>query len=273
MIRTKVCRHQSERGFCAMNSQGKCTFAHTMEELSPVVCFYNERCVNERCTRFHPALGEPMSYYMQKNNITFPVISVPAVSPVVSSPVSAVNTKGTKPCRHATCLMRSECTFAHSIEELNPIPCVYNDRCVNERCTRFHPAKGETIQQYADKNAFVFQSNEEKEIPAEQRFIIRFDPEDQDDVEIVYVYEDEEDEDILDILRREDGDIEEDEEFIISSSPSLESLIRLVPDGVEIPRTVHLLPYDKACDVMVSFLEQNQVNEVNEMLNNMQICA
>lgn len=270
MLRTKVCRHQSERGFCAMNSQGKCTFAHTMEELSPIVCFYNENCINERCNRFHPGLGEPMSYYMQKNNMSFPSPSpsLPVTRPV--SPSSAV-TKCTKPCYHAVCLMRSECTFAHSLEELNPIPCVYNERCVNERCNRFHPAKGETVQQYANKNNFVFPSPVEQKIEEEKRIIIHFDPE---EYEIVYedVYEDEED--ILEILRREDGGENDDENdsSSTSSSPSLEDMIQNVPDDMAamIPRSVYLLPYDKACDVMSDFLQEM---ELTNMTNMIQICA
>lgn len=213
-----------------------------------------------------------MSYYMQKNNMSFPSPSQPVSPSSSSSSLSIVITKCTKPCHHGVCLM-SDCTFAHSIEELNPIPCVYNERCVNERCNRFHPSKGETVQQYANKNNFVFPSPpSEQKIEEEKRIIIHFEPE---EYEIVYedVYED--DIDILEILRREDGDENDENDSVSSSSssPSLEDMIQSVSDEMAamIPRSVYLLPYDKACNVMSNFLQEMELCEMT--MNNVQICA
>lgn len=275
MLRTKVCRHQSESGFCSMNTQGKCTFAHSLEELSPVVCFYNERCVNERCTRFHPNKGEPLSYYVQKNGFVFaPIAAVAASSSSIPSPPrqpSPVNTKGTKPCHHAVCKM-TDCGFAHSIEQLNPIKCSYDGRCINEKCVRFHPGKFETIESYVMKNGFVFPPPPPpvEEIPEHQRIIIRYDPEDYEDVvEIVYEEQEPTEEDMrIDAFCQNGGFVQGWEQFQ-TAEPSLQELIDAVPDGVKIPSNVYLIPYDKACKVMKEFLSslyKEPVSEITEMI-------
>ena len=150
-IRTRACRHILEKGVCLMQT---CTFAHSLNELVPLICFYDWRCRNERCTRFHPSKGETMEQYAYANGIRFPERYVDQQPPAV---VPHFDNVRTKPCRHVmehgVCL-HDGCTFAHSLEELNPIPCVHDGACRNERCTRFHPSKGQTIEQYILVNNF-----------------------------------------------------------------------------------------------------------------------
>lgn len=70
-IRTAFCRHMSERGFCSMKEQNKCTFAHNIEEFVPMLCGWDSRCRNPNCTRFHPGRGETKQEYLSRNKIVF----------------------------------------------------------------------------------------------------------------------------------------------------------------------------------------------------------
>lgn len=212
-----------------------------------MMCMYDAGCYNSRCTRFHPAKGQSIEHYASINGIVFFSTSSPSTS------VSPIAPKYLKPCRHSVCLMK-ECTFAHSVEQLHPIPCAYNDRCANGRCTRFHPGKGQSKEDYAEKNGFVF-SPSPLTSSLSTPFIIHFEIE--DDIEIIEELVD--DEDILECLRREDGEGEdgndENKENKKEKKSSLQDLIDLVPEGVYVPQQVHLLPYDRAYSFMLEYVK------------------
>ena len=48
------------------------------------------------------------------------------------------------------------CIFANSIDKLQPILCDFDERCNNHKCKRYHAKRGQTIEDYAEKNNFVF---------------------------------------------------------------------------------------------------------------------
>lgn len=49
-VYTMMCRNIIENGTC---NRSKCTFAHTIEQLRPVTCKFDEKCVNKKCTFIH----------------------------------------------------------------------------------------------------------------------------------------------------------------------------------------------------------------------------
>lgn len=91
------------------------------------------------------------------------------------------NNKCTKPCFHMdACTLKDhgKCLFAHSIEELHPIVCMFDKKCNKKDCTRFHPSF-QTKEQYCEINKFIFynekkEKKEESEMKKESSFF--FDP-------------------------------------------------------------------------------------------------
>lgn len=168
----------------------------------------------------------------------------------------------------------ADCGFAHSIEQLNPIKCSYDGRCINEKCLRFHPGKVETIEQYVAKNGFVFPPPPPvEEIPEHLRVIITYDPEDYEDVvEIVYEQQEPTEEDMLiDAFCQSGGCVQGWEQFQ-RPEPSFQELIDALPDGVEIPCNVYFVPYEKACKILTDLLasvsssSSSSVSEITEMI-------
>jgi hypothetical protein len=78
----------------------------------------------------------------------------------------------TIPCVHgANCRFINKetgedtCGFANSIEKLNTKVCMHDERCYNYttgKCTRHHPNRGQTKEEYAKINGFVFPTKVEK---------------------------------------------------------------------------------------------------------------
>jgi hypothetical protein len=133
--RTKFCRHNP----C---NNDKCTFAHTIEEYNPPQCVYKQSCRNKNCTLFHKG-RETVEEFMKKYNI--------APAPP-KSPEKEKNTTKTKMCymmKNDIPCTNKGCTFAHSVYELNPIPCVIGVNCKNTDCVYYHPEQD--IVEYAKK--------------------------------------------------------------------------------------------------------------------------
>ena len=62
---TMMCKNILERGEC---KRGKCTFAHTIDQLRPVKCKYDNKCVNKKCTFIHSK--ENKDQYFKRLNIS-----------------------------------------------------------------------------------------------------------------------------------------------------------------------------------------------------------
>ena len=62
---TMMCKNILERGEC---KRGKCTFAHTIDQLRPVKCKYDHKCVNKKCTFIHSK--ETKEQYFKRLNIS-----------------------------------------------------------------------------------------------------------------------------------------------------------------------------------------------------------
>lgn len=127
-------KHIEKSKFCRYSpcKNDKCNFAHNMQEFKPPHCLYEEFCPNKNCQMFHPS--ENVNEYMKRVNI------IPPVQKTLER---------TKFCRHNPCT-NEKCTFAHTIEEYNPPPCVYKNFCKNVKCTLFHIGR-ETLEEYMKK--------------------------------------------------------------------------------------------------------------------------
>jgi hypothetical protein len=66
---TSFCRHMLEKGSCTRLET--CTFAHSVEQLVPLLCAWDQKCRNDHCTRFHPNRGQTKEEYMSLNNMVF----------------------------------------------------------------------------------------------------------------------------------------------------------------------------------------------------------
>lgn len=66
---TKMCSHMLEKGICERN---KCSFAHTIEQLRPLKCKYDDKCINERCTFIHTR--EDKDEYCKRMNIVIKTV-------------------------------------------------------------------------------------------------------------------------------------------------------------------------------------------------------
>lgn len=88
---------------------------------------------------------------------------------------NTTNNKCLRPCMYLErCNKRADgrCGFAHSIDELQPMVCMFDKRCnkfgVENGCTRFHPSL-QTKEEYCERSGFSFvlpsppQSSEENE--------------------------------------------------------------------------------------------------------------
>ena len=62
---TMMCKNIMDKGEC---KRSKCTFAHTIEQLRPVTCKFDERCVNEKCSFIHSK--ESKDEYFERLNIS-----------------------------------------------------------------------------------------------------------------------------------------------------------------------------------------------------------
>jgi hypothetical protein len=144
--RTIVCKRFSNCTF-----EG-CTFAHTMEELTPSVCGYQDQCRNkDKCNYIHS--GETKEQYVSRLGLFSKVASPP--TPVVTVPETTTTKvdqpKRTKMCKRAGHCTYSGCTFAHSLEELSPMVCSFQSKCKHKhKCQYFHDQM-ETKQQYINR--------------------------------------------------------------------------------------------------------------------------
>jgi len=61
------------------------------------------------------------------------------------------------------CVYANKCNFAHSIDEIQPKKCLYDKKCVNERCTFFHtgePCDKKSLWVSGMKMHFEYTTNE-----------------------------------------------------------------------------------------------------------------
>lgn len=62
---TMMCKNILDKGEC---KRGKCTFAHTIDQLRPVTCKFDNKCVNKKCTFIHSK--ETKEEYFKRLNIS-----------------------------------------------------------------------------------------------------------------------------------------------------------------------------------------------------------
>jgi hypothetical protein len=69
----------------------------------------------------------------------------------------AMNThlRKSKVCYKPVCMKKSECGFAHSIEDYNPPVCIYQEFCNTQGCAMFHPHR-QTVNEFMKQSNIVF---------------------------------------------------------------------------------------------------------------------
>jgi hypothetical protein len=143
--KSKLCANQN----C---TNSICGFFHTIDDYKAPVCIYEEFCRNNYCTMYHPH-DESLEEYIKRAKIIFPQRNtrrdeVMAHALLLKSDRAAMNEhlRKSKPCTNSLCI-KSECGFAHSIEEFRPPVCIYQEFCEASACTMYHPHR-QTIDQY-----------------------------------------------------------------------------------------------------------------------------
>jgi hypothetical protein len=118
---------------------GRCSFAHSIEELTSLECGSGDRCYKVKigskglyfnngssvCGRRHP--GESNVNFHKRIGTTKLYPSLPEVTPVFSA-------KCTKMCNSFTlreaCKVEN-CQYAHAFDELVVLPCNFGDKCIH----------------------------------------------------------------------------------------------------------------------------------------------
>lgn len=109
-----------------------CTFAHHQSEVKPLKCRYGDDCRNKVCYFQHPS--EDVAEYC--NRMLF-----------------AKRNRCTKMCVDVyygnSCSKGGGCGYAHSVEELRPRKCKFDERCRNDHCDFIHSS--ESNEQYLQR--------------------------------------------------------------------------------------------------------------------------
>jgi hypothetical protein len=111
-----------------------CGFAHSESEIHPVACSYHSNCKKGDCYFIHPE--ENVKMYCDR------MLGRKVEKVVKIEKVHHDETKCTRYCRNVLKFgkcNRSECTFAHTMEQYNPVKCDFGKGCKKQGCTFIHP--------------------------------------------------------------------------------------------------------------------------------------
>ncbi len=130
--RSRMCRHKN-----CKNRQTTCQFAHTFDELVPKVCLFDPQCRKDGCEFKHKSESkeqyvERLGWQMPGDAITFKKEqdkSMLTFSRVCHNVM-----------QHGHCL-RKVCTFAHTMDQYQPIACGHGNNCrfKTSTCSFQHP--------------------------------------------------------------------------------------------------------------------------------------
>lgn len=120
-VRTKACLRGE---LCELKG---CTFAHSLDDLSPQLCVENEACQKRTtCRYFHPESESKSEFLDRTGQTTLPDVRTEKI----------VNFR-TKACSRGLMCDLPKCTYAHTLEEINPRGC-RNSECEITECPFFH---------------------------------------------------------------------------------------------------------------------------------------
>lgn len=139
-----------------------CSFYHTKDDYKPPVCIYEEFCRKDYCTMFHPT-KESFDEFIKRNNIIFPKIDarrdeVMERAKLLRADRNAMNEhlRKSKPCTNTACL-KTDCGFAHSLDDFRAPVCIYEEFCESATCTMFHPNR-QTLDEYISIHNITFKT-------------------------------------------------------------------------------------------------------------------
>jgi hypothetical protein len=128
--RSLPCKHAST---CTYKG---CTFAHSIDELDPKECGFQDQCRHQSTCKFIHS-SETKDQYALRLNL-FPVAPSPA--PIII--------RRTRMCKRASHCSYPGCTFAHTFEEFDPPACSHQDSCRNGHSCKYFHSHTETKQEF-----------------------------------------------------------------------------------------------------------------------------
>ena len=172
--KTMPCRNVIQNGICYRKN---CSYADSIEELSPFLCSFGERCYRKnfvqkekKCNYRHDESISEWSY-----RIGLDITGLPEkkqenpINVVVNTKVSLLYTKICKSLYENIPCELTSCTYAHSMSELKDPICSYGNRCYRRpgcilrteqtECTFLHIGL-ETSDEYKLRIGFVVPSYE-----------------------------------------------------------------------------------------------------------------
>lgn len=122
-----------------------CTFAHSLEELNPKLCNFDDKChnfdlndPNSPCQFIHTC--ETIDSFKARVKVPEHILK-----PVENVQTTQERLMKTQMCKSRTLCQNEGCTFAHTIEELRDPVCITVD-CSDSNCQYKH--KTETSEEY-----------------------------------------------------------------------------------------------------------------------------
>lgn len=142
-VRTKVCKNGEN---CTFKG---CTFAHSLDEFNPKECFTGDYCEDMKCQYFHPTL-ESKREFLERTGQPMPKEKEEKKEEDIPKHITNYRTNyRTRGCKYVEYCANSDCTYAHSLEELQPREC----GCEDVNCYRYHPHR-------EDKGEFLLRIGE-----------------------------------------------------------------------------------------------------------------
>lgn len=136
-----MCENKCKTQMCILKRcyRRNCWFAHSLKELNPPKCVYNTLC-NKGDSCFFIHMYETKQEYIKRLGL---------------SERKRENNKLSKLCSFKNKCERVGCTYAHSLEEIVPIPCIFGNKCkILNYCEYMHPCetkKGYIHRVYSNK--------------------------------------------------------------------------------------------------------------------------
>jgi Poly-adenylate binding protein, unique domain len=127
-----------------------CGYAHSAEELSPIMCKHGNRCMFDRRRPNLPADRRPCGMFHPDEDVSADAVYKRAVEFAKPYDPKELLYKSSV-CQFQCCPKKDECTYAHSVEEINIPLCPFGKFCPGYGKCRFEHNRKLTKQEYFDK--------------------------------------------------------------------------------------------------------------------------
>lgn len=155
-----------------------CGYAHSAEELTPIMCKHGNRCMFDRRRPNLSADKRPCGMFHPDEDVSTDALYKRAIEFAKPYDLKELLYKSSV-CQFHACTKGSECTYAHSAEEIRIPYCVFGKYCPGYGKCRFEHNRHLTKQEYFDKRRCA-----QKILPAEKisgLFVIKCSDEEDED--------------------------------------------------------------------------------------------